>query len=77
MVVRHRVVGIKDSSKTVVRKSDLGQHNVRNSIINDAGIKLGLCIFLSLILPIDSIPSSGSQNLTLARGGSGGQVASL
>ena len=40
MVVRHRVVGIKDSSKTVVRNSDLSQHNVRNSIINDAGVKL-------------------------------------
>jgi len=52
------MVGIKDSNKTVVRKSDLGQHNIRNNIINNAGVKLGLCIFLSRILRINSIAFS-------------------
>ena len=36
MVVRHRVVGIKDSSKTVVRKSDTGQHLQLKSSIKGA-----------------------------------------
>jgi hypothetical protein len=36
MVVRRRVVGIKDSSKTVVRKSDTGQHLQLKSSIKGA-----------------------------------------